>query len=211
MAPIRLSGKMLADRRAGARVTAFPPILGPTPAVLVLGSLPGVASLRAGEYYAHPRNQFWDIMGELFGASRELDYTARTARLKNSRVAVWDVLREAARPGSLDSQIDRLTAEPNDIASLLARRGSIRVVAFNGGMAEKLFVHFIRPALGARGATLAYFRLPSTSPANASSNYRSKLARWRCIARAAADPVIIRPAATTRRRGPSEHDHRPVS
>ena len=62
--------------------------------VLVLGSMPGAASLARTEYYGHPRNAFWPIMGALFGAGPELPYAERTARLTAAGVQcelhLWD-------------------------------------------------------------------------------------------------------------------------
>ena len=100
------------------RVThTFGPSISPRCRVLILGTMPGVASLAAGQYYAHPRNQFWDIMGALFGAGRDLSYARRLARLRAAGVALWDVVAECERPGSLDSAIRR--EKPNDLAGLL--------------------------------------------------------------------------------------------
>jgi TDG/mug DNA glycosylase family protein len=157
----------------------FPPVAGPGARVLVLGSMPGAASLAAGEYYAHPRNAFWWIMGQLHGAGPELPYAERCAVLVRRGVAVWDALHRCVRPGSLDSAIERGSEEVNDFAGLFERCPHIRLVAFNGAKAEEAFRRHASDAL----ATLAHpprtVRLPSTSPAMAALTREQKLARWR--------------------------------
>lgn len=163
------------------RVTAFPPLLGPHPRLLLLGSLPGVASLAAREYYAHPRNLFWDLMGELFGAGRGLPYPERCRRLTEAGVAVWDVLHQAVRPGSLDADIDPDSLEPNDFAAFFRRHPTIRVVAFNGGTAHALFRRRVLPTLGAL-APPRMIVLPSTSPAHAGRTRAQKLEHWSVLA-----------------------------
>ncbi|HUF73428.1 MAG TPA: DNA-deoxyinosine glycosylase [Gammaproteobacteria bacterium] len=155
----------------------FPPVVGPAPRVLVLGSLPGRASLEANQYYAQPRNAFWPIMGALCGASPALDYSARLAALVDAGVALWDVLLEATRPGSLDSSIVTASQRINDIASLIACHETIGLVAFNGLKAAGIFRRHIEPGLS-RG-NLATAALPSTSPAYASLTREDKLERWR--------------------------------
>ncbi|MBV6418444.1 MAG: hypothetical protein CMLOHMNK_03308 [Steroidobacteraceae bacterium] len=165
-----------------ARVSAFPPILGRRPWLLILGSLPGIASLRAGEYYAHPRNAFWPIMSALFDAPLDQPYARRTAALHAAGVAVWDVLAEATRPGSGDAAIDAATAQVHDIRGLLLRRSSITTIAFNGTTAHRLFVRLVSPTLPASRATnLDYLLLPSTSPAHAALTPAAKLRRWRIL------------------------------
>jgi double-stranded uracil-DNA glycosylase len=161
-------------------------VIPPFPRVLVLGSLPGVASITAGRYYAHPRNLFWDFMGELFGAGPALDYDERLARLGAAGVALWDVLAEGERPGSLDASIELATAAHNDIAALLQNAPGITCIACNGALAATLFRRRILPTLGAAQRGIPLLALPSTSPANASLTRAAKLERWRALQRAAA-------------------------
>src|SRR5690349_6164688 len=120
-------------------VCSFPPIARSDARVLVLGSMPGVASLAAGEYYAHPRNAFWPIMGELIGAGPELRYEARVKRVIAQKIAVWDVLKTCFRGGSLDSSIVEDSIVPNDFAGFFAAHNRIEKVCFNGGKAEHAF------------------------------------------------------------------------
>jgi hypoxanthine-DNA glycosylase len=162
----------------------FAPVVGRSPRVLLLGSLPGAASIAAGEYYAMRRNAFWPIMGALCGAGPELDYRDRLAALKQHGIALWDVLHAAVRPGSLDAAIVTATEQVNDIAALVGLHRSIRLVAFNGGKAAALFTRHVAPALAA--ASLESVTLPSTSPAHAALRPEQKLVRWR----AALDPWL---------------------
>lgn len=154
----------------------FPPVVGRKPSVLVLGSLPGRASLAATEYYAQPRNAFWPIMGELCQAGPGISYSERLRVLKRSGVAVWDVLYEAQRPGSLDSSIVASSQRVNDVAGLIARHRSVSLIAFNGQKAADVFRRHIESSLTRADLTLA--TLPSTSPAYASMKIDEKLAIW---------------------------------
>ena len=147
--------------------------------VLILGTLPSAESIRQGQYYAHPRNAFWPIMGELFGAGRELPYERRLRKLAARGVMLWDVLRAAHRPGSLDSAIHPRRREANAIPELLARHPELEAIVFNGDPAEALFRRHVAAACGAQLTGLKLARLPSTSPAHAARTYAQKLAAWR--------------------------------
>jgi hypoxanthine-DNA glycosylase len=141
--------------------------------------MPGTASLAAVQYYAHPRNAFWPIMSRLCGFDADAPYGVRLAALRQRRIALWDVLQRCVRPGSLDSDIAPGSAEPNDFAAFFACHRRIRAVLCNGGTAYDLFRRRVLPELGAPYASLAVMRLPSTSPAHAGMDARTKLARWR--------------------------------
>lgn len=143
--------------------------------------MPGKASLRAGEYYAFPRNAFWSIMCELLSISAGLDYDQRCQALRQHRVAVWDVLKTCTRTSSLDSDIDPASIVPNDFVSLLEAQPSITVVFFNGATAEQVFRRHVLPDLGDLSVGLQLVRLPSTSPANASWSYERKRDAWQRI------------------------------
>jgi double-stranded uracil-DNA glycosylase len=168
---------------------SFPALVGRAPRVLILGSMPGTASLLAGQYYAHRQNRFWPLMGELVGASPGLPYPARCERLTGSGIALWDVLARCQREGSLDSAIRDDTAQANDFASLLVSLPTIRTVLFNGTKAESSFLRFVAPTLDLPG--LAYRRLPSTSPANASQGTDYKRATWRDALQAGGIATLI--------------------
>lgn len=163
-------------------VRSFPPLARADARVLILGSMPGAESLRRRQYYAHPHNQFWPIMGALFGATRELPYAERVGRLLDHRVAVWDVLRHCRRAGSLDSAIRRDSEAINDFARFFARHPAIRAVFFNGAKSENVFARAVRDGLGPRARELRYARLPSTSPAHAGVPRGAKLRAWRRVA-----------------------------
>ena len=157
----------------------FPPVEPARARVLILGTLPSAESIRQGEYYAHPRNAFWPIMGELFGAGRDMPYDQRLRQLAAQGVMLWDVLRAAQRPGSLDAAIHPRRLVPNEIPRLLARHPELETIAFNGGAAEALFRRHAAKACGERLGGVARVRLPSTSPAHAGRTYAQKLAAWR--------------------------------
>ena len=157
----------------------LPPIADADATRLVLGSMPGEQSLLRREYYAHPRNHFWPIMGELFGAGPALAYDARLGALKKAKVAVWDVLGSCRRPGSLDSAIDPDSVRVNDFAGFFAAHPDVRVVAFNGAYAEAMFRTRVQLVGVPMSPDIEFVRLPSTSPANASVPFGEKLASWR--------------------------------
>jgi hypoxanthine-DNA glycosylase len=171
-----------------ALARCFPPVIGEDARVLVLGSLPGRASLEAQQYYAQPQNAFWRIMGALVGAGPELGYRQRLARLKSSSLALWDVLAAAQREGSLDAAIVRKTAIVNDFATLFERYRRIDLVCFNGRTAEELFRRRVLPSLPARFADVALHALPSTSPAHAGMPFALKLERWSLLLAHATSP-----------------------
>ena len=145
--------------------------------VLILGSMPGTASLAAAQYYAHPYNQFWRILGQICGAGPELAYPLRLERLRMRGIALWDVLDSCVRPGSLDSAIEHTSAVANDIPGLLRTASHIRRICCNGATAYRGVRRYFGDDLDARGITV--LPLPSTSPANASLRFERKLAAWR--------------------------------
>ena len=143
--------------------------------ILILGSMPGAASLAAAQYYAFPRNAFWRIMGDLFGAGPQLDYPARLQKLNDNRIALWDVVQACIRPGSLDSAIRNEGMETNDFGDFFSRHPHITHVCFNGRKAAELFSKRVKPDLAMQ---CEYHVLPSTSPANAGKSYAEKLEIW---------------------------------
>lgn len=159
-------------------IRSFAPLAGPEARLLILGSMPGEASLRAGQYYAHPRNLFWRLLGDLLAAPlAELPYEQRPPVLAAHGVAVWDVLASCQRSGSLDSAILGDSIQVNDFVSFLAGHPGIRHVFFNGTMAARTFRRFVLPQLAAHNLCLQ--GLPSSSPAHAALDYGQKLEQWR--------------------------------
>jgi hypoxanthine-DNA glycosylase len=167
----------------------FPPVCAPDARVLILGSMPGVTSLEAAQYYAFPRNAFWRIMGALFGAGPELDYRARLEKLVANRIALWDVIAECHRPGSLDTSIAEDGLVVNDFTSFFGRHPAITHVAFNGQTAAKLFRRQVRPGLVRE---FEYLTLPSTSPAHAARAYAQKLEAWAVLIDVCGNPANTR-------------------
>lgn len=163
------------------RVHSFPPIAAPAAHTLLLGSMPGAASLAAAEYYAHPRNLFWPFIEQLFGIPRSAPYAERVRRLVEEGIAVWDVLCSCERAGSLDAAIQPDSLVANDLAGFIASHTALRRVFFNGSAAETLFRRHVLATLPTAHG-LQFARLPSTSPANASIPHERKLAQWQAIA-----------------------------
>jgi hypoxanthine-DNA glycosylase len=160
------------------RVRSFPPVVGSTPKVLILGSMPGRASLAAAQYYAHRQNAFWRILDALGVLDAALPYEERLAALTRAGIALWDVLATCERPGSLDASIVAESETPNDVAGLLRRHATIGWVLFNGTKAETAFRRHVRGQLPAEVVTrLDCVRLPSSSPARAIP-FEAKLAAW---------------------------------
>lgn len=165
------------------RLQAFPPAVTPAAHTLILGSMPGVASLSAEQYYAHPRNLFWPIVADVLGLAHDLAYEARIAALTQRGYALWDVLSGCRRDGSLDSAIEADSMEINDFPTFLDAHPAIDRVFFNGSFAAQLFRRRVLPMLGLRAQHLELTRLPSTSPANASIPPATKRAAWAAILR----------------------------
>lgn len=162
-----------------SRVASFAPVIGRTARILVLGSMPGLRSLAHAQYYAHPQNLFWPFLGEICGAGPELAYPDRLRRLTEAGIALWDVLGECERVGSLDTAIRGASERPNDIAGLIAHHPELHTIAFNGAKARQAFRRHVEPDIDVEHlAQLRFLALPSTSPANASMPRAAKRERW---------------------------------
>ena len=171
----------------GTRLQGLPPVWDPRTRLVVLGSFPGVASLQAQQYYAHPRNQFWIILGTLWGLPLpDWPYEQRVAALLEHGLGLWDVYAECERKGSLDSAIR--APRLNDLAALRQRCPALRAIVHNGGESWR-HAHHTR-ALG-----VAVERLPSTSPAHASWSLARKTAVWAAVL--ARHGVPVRMAVTS--------------
>ncbi|MBL1260650.1 MAG: DNA-deoxyinosine glycosylase [Thiotrichaceae bacterium] len=162
-------------------ITGFPPVVAPEAQVLILGSMPGKASLDVSQYYAHPRNAFWPIICLLFNEPRQLSYDERLLLVQKNKMALWDVMRHCEREGSLDSAIEQSTVVANDFVGFLTDNASIRYLFFNGAQAEASFKRQVTPHLSAHGIKLEMVRLPSTSPAHAAMSFEEKLAQWQQV------------------------------
>ena len=158
-------------------IRSFPAVTTPEANTIILGSAPGKASLNAGQYYAHPRNQFWPIMTTIVSFPLASSYQTKLRELCLARIALWDVVKTCERPGSMDANIDKHSVTPNDFASLLSSSPSIERVLFNGAAAERLFREYVLETIPT--AKLAFKTLPSTSPAYASMSFENKLKAWK--------------------------------
>lgn len=158
------------DRHDGL-LEGLAPVVSVRTRLLVLGSFPGVASLQAGQYYAHPRNQFWRLLGAIWGIDLPaMAYAQRLTEVRRRGLGIWDVHARCRRQGSLDAAIE--DAVPNDLPGLAATLPALRAIAHNGG--ESARAMRVTRTLG-----VPVLRLPSTSPANASWSFARKLDAWR--------------------------------
>jgi double-stranded uracil-DNA glycosylase len=157
-------------------INSFTPFAQADATHLILGSMPGVESLKQQQYYAYPHNCFWKIMGELFSFDYKISYEERIDHLLKNRIALWDTVQCCVRPGSLDSDIKN--AKPNDFEKLFKDCPNITKVFFNGQTAHKLFIKHQKQM---HLPQLELISLPSTSPANASISYQKKLEKWKVI------------------------------
>jgi TDG/mug DNA glycosylase family protein len=157
----------------------FPPLAMPGATVLVLGSLPGVKSINACEYYANPRNAFWQIAEQHLGILPQA-YAARVKKVTTRGVALWDVLAAATRSGSLDSAIEE-DAVPNNFRALLHAYPTIQMICFNGTKACQLFSFFSVLTLTEQQKRIQRLTLPSTSGAHAKMSLREKAKAWEIV------------------------------
>lgn len=155
------------------RLTCFPPCLDRHTRTLILGSFPGKASLAAGQYYAHPRNQFWPLLSAVLGEDlNHCDYSHRLERLHQRRIGLWDVIASCERRGSMDTAIRNPVF--NDFSALQQNCPSLSLICFNGSTSGRF-----APRFAADGFTTLI--LPSSSPANARRTFDEKLVAWRNI------------------------------
>lgn len=158
---------------APERKRGFPPVVDDHTRVLILGSLPGEASLAAGQYYGNPRNAFWRLLETVLDEDLvALPYDDRLSTLRACGVGLWDVVADAERRGSLDSAI--LDPKANDLLALVQGLPALRAVGFNGATAAKLGLRLLAPA----GDRIAMAALPSSSPAHAARSLAEKAAAW---------------------------------
>jgi len=160
-----------------SHIRSFEPVSSVDAHVLILGSMPGRRSLEQNQYYAHPSNAFWKIMGALVGAYPGIPYQNRLAILRTAGIALWDVLDSCVRETSMDSDIRQESA--NDFSAFFALHPHITQVFFNGNKAEHCFRKFVldKQIL----PPLKLHRLPSTSPAHAGLRYADKLQAWHAV------------------------------
>ncbi len=165
-------GASPANPETERRLVGLAPVFDARARLLVLGSFPGAASLQAAQYYAHPRNAFWPLMGVLLGDAglAGLPYAERLDALRRHRVALWDAVAACRREGSLDTAIEE--AEPSDLPHLVARLPQLRAMACNGSLAHK------QTLLALGDPKVPVLRLPSTSPAHAGRSLADKVAAW---------------------------------
>ncbi len=153
----------------------FPPVVNADVRILILGSLPGEVSLAQGQYYAHRQNRFWALLGAVIGVDLPaLPYGERLEMLLMHRIGLWDVVAQARRKGSLDSNICELSG--NDLAGLVQSLPRLETIAFNGMTAARIGLK----QLDGLADHYRILRLPSSSPAHTRS-FADKLAAWQAL------------------------------
>ena len=163
-------------------LTGLPPVVASDCRVLILGSMPGAASLQAARYYAHPRNRFWPLMTALADVPAEATYGERLVALQRAGIGLWDVIGECRRAGSLDSAIVRGSERANALVPLIVSLGQLRVIAFNGAAAASLFRRHVEPHLPELRQPVQRIALPSTSPAHAAMGLEALREAWSVLA-----------------------------
>ena len=163
-------------------LTGLPPVVASDCRVLILGSMPGAASLQAARYYAHPRNRFWPLMAALADVPAEATYGERLVALQRAGIGLWDVIGECRRAGSLDSAIVRGSERANALVPLIVSLGQLRVIAFNGATAASLFRRHVEPHLPELRQPVQRIALPSTSPAHAAMGLEALREAWSVLA-----------------------------
>ena len=138
--------------------------------LLILGSMPGGASLKAQQYYAHPQNAFWKILTRVYGPAES--YKEKAALLKKHKLALWNVIETCERKGSLDTAIK--DPKCNDLKAFLKKHPKIKRILLNGGTAHNFYMRYAKTV----GLTHGFTRLPSTSPAN-TMRFEEKLKVWK--------------------------------
>jgi hypoxanthine-DNA glycosylase len=154
----------------------FEPVADYNAEILILGSMPGQASLTASQYYANQHNAFWKIMAEILGFAKDCSYETRLQELTTAHIALWDVLKSCTRIGSLDTSIDTDSITANNFHDFYQIHKNIHTVLFNGAKAESAYRKYVMPHI--TSIAVNHLRLPSTSPAHASISYDRKLQAW---------------------------------
>ena len=157
---------------SGLNKRSFAPVVDQNTRILILGSLPGDASLAQQQYYAHPQNRFWHLLSDVIQINLVTqEYSLRLQTLLQNHIGLWDVVAQATRHGSLDSQIR--ARDDNDLLSLIGTLPQLRTIAFNGATAGKIGLKI----LGDYQARFRILHLPSSSPAY-TLKYQLKLQDW---------------------------------
>jgi hypoxanthine-DNA glycosylase len=169
-----------ATEEGAARLTGLPPLFDAQGTLLILGSFPSPASLRAQQYYGHQQNQFWKLLGAILDEPlAEWPYALRTERLRTHRIGIWDVYQTCIRPGALDADIR--AGKANDFKWLLQNMPALRRLCFNGQTAARFAPQLLQRA-AETGRTLEIHSLPSSSPAY-TLPFAAKLERWQAAIR----------------------------
>ena len=165
-------------------LNAFPPVTNSQARILILGSMPGVVSVKHQQYYAHPSNAFWKIMQELFSVKMDAEYSQKIQQLSACGIALWDVAKQCVRQGSMDAAIEDNSIVVNNFEAFFRDFGLIHNVFFNGAKAAQIYQKHVLQKIRLIKPDLQYQQLPSTSPANARMSLRQKIVAWEVVKQA---------------------------
>lgn len=172
--------------------TGFPPVADKNAQLLILGSFPGIRSLEARQYYAHPQNAFWRIMDLICKIGTDISYAERLDRLQSRGIALWDVLYSCERTGSMDGAIIESRSFPNHFPDFFEEHTGITMICFNGQKAARLFDRFVAQSISTKLSSISLQALPSTSPAYASMPFAEKALRWKRVIAGSIDLTVQR-------------------
>lgn len=153
---------------------SFKPSIDNNSTVLILGSMPGVKSLEEQQYYAHPQNRFWKVLGHICNDPElsKYDYDLKLKTLLTHNIALWDTIKSCKREGSLDSDIQNETQ--NDLRGLLKKYPKIKTICLNGNKSYSAFKKYFPDLL----EKYTCRKMPSTSPANARYSLEKLIIEW---------------------------------
>ena len=149
----------------------FEPIIFPDSKILILGSFPSLKSFEDAFYYAHPRNQFWQLLEKVFNEKAPTK-EKKIALCKKHHIALYDSAKSLKRDSGNSSDSNLKEIIPYDFKAFLLNYPMIEYILFTGKKAEQIFNK------ANKGFKIKKILLPSPSPAYASMSFEQKLEKY---------------------------------